>query len=1835
MSTNTKMITLPNPDEDASGATGSSDNENEKTIIQVDLVAELKEEIRTLKESFKMLTMTTATSQPHQQAYAHQLPTGTTENLPNNVAIPATTTDSSYVHALPPDNNKISISPFSLPSSYMPYYSNVQMPRQYVPLSTQTPPFNHIAQSILMPPHTTTTVPSQTNQMYNYSPYMPINHSQTNTTTCPTSSTTRPVSTTAATNWTMPRQDYQPFRKLFDLPEFNGQPEQWPMFSVSYNETTQYYGYSNLENLFRLQKSLKGDARSKVEAYLIHPESVEQIMKTLEFHYGRPHIIIRSQIAKVRGFPAISGRKISDIINFSTMVSNLTMFLENAGATPHLCNPTLVDELVNKLPLTKREEWVKYSMCNLDQYPSVRQFSEWLQNVATYISLAVETDGSTEDFSKNIRARTKQSFVIATDDRSQTSCVNCQNNHHLSQCSKFKNAATAERWKIVKDNHLCFCCMKTGHTAFKCTNRRQCGISNCLKFHNRLLHENKNVNTAEVNKNKQTNESARDHTESITLNVVDIDESSVSTIIDNDLNIKSLFKFLPVTLKGPKGTQQIMAFIDDGSKVSLLEEDVAKELGFHGPKNNLTLGWIGGRKSIETSMTINLEIGGTSERGNCFQMRNVRTTSNLKLPPQSLQLDKFKKRFPQLQKVFIEDYVGVTPKLLIGLPHIKLVRPHQVINLDENFSVHMTNLGNILFGSNEEVYEHSVFVIEYNVLDDIKQHISNYFSLESFGMNAAEPVMAEADKRAANILVSTTKRIGNQYETGLLWKQDIFEHKKTYYAAFKRLQNVELKMKKDKELAEWYNNKIEEYVLKGYARKLEPAEVSINTDRTWYLPHFVVVNVNKGNKRRLVFDAAARVEDESFNTRLLKGPAEYQPKPLLSILFKFRQRKYGICGDIREMFHRVRIREQDQQAQRFLWRSGESDKPPDIFVMQAMIFGSVCSPCSAQYVKNLNAKRYEKTDARAYRAIVDCHYVDDYVDSFDTIEEGITVTKNVLNIQREAGFELRGFISNSTDLCCALQDEDVACELKDLCKSENNAEKVLGLFWSPEDDTFRFILKFSHIPEAVREGKQKPTKSQVLSMVMSIFDPFGFLANVVIRSKLILQEIWNYNVDWNSTIPDELYQKWRAWYIELQNVKDFKFPRCYDKAFSDLSASIELHIFADASELAFAAVGYWRISHNGNIKVVFIAGKSRCAPLKPLSIPRLELQAAVLGVRLKEAIISSHDVKPNRIVFWSDSKTVIKWIQSDSRIYKQFVSHRIGEILEFSEVSQWRWVPGLQNPADDATRPQFFSGKVKESRWLHGPCFLKCNESDWPISQGDADKQICDAELRSKFILSIAESDHFIPYESRSKYRTLIRVTCWVIRAARIFKTLGKKLDKSTLKLPSYLTSEEIKEAEVFWCKKAQQEDFKSEYDILLSEGTVNSKSHIYKLSPFLGEDGLIRISGRINNARCVEEPTKQPIILPKSHVITRIIVNQYHNDFRHQNQESICAAVRTKFWVPSLRQLVRSVKKSCQECKNRSAVAMPPLMGQLPVDRISPFVRPFSYTGIDYLGPYLVSIGRRNEKRWVALFTCMTTRAIHLELSRDLSTDAVILCLRNFINRRGVPVRIRSDRGTNFIGASKEEFVLSEAGLADECTKRGIEWVFNVPADPSAGGAWERMVRAVKNVLSFTLKEKCPQVDTLNSLLIEAENLVNSRPLTHLPIESVDSEPLTPNNFLLGCPNIVQTPAVGEKVVLRKQWHILQQIKQTFWKRWVLEYLPELTRRTKWHKRVKPLEVGNVVVICDENEARGQWKRGVVVRTFPGADGQVRSALVRTSVGHLRRPASRLAVLDVCSESP
>ncbi|XP_046803752.1 uncharacterized protein LOC111683055 [Lucilia cuprina] len=519
--------------EENAAVASPAESDDEKTMIEMDQpsVAELKEEIVALKNSLQKLLdaskssissalLTTETQLPVVTTLANSLSSNVSPAVAANNLHSTLNTTNMPASTTPMQHQKVNICEYTMPFQYslpqqfttarsfvpttsslpyssaqtfvqtsMPYYNtHSHVPTPYTVTQKYTPTTTSFSTSV-------DNIQQRFTQMYTSAP----SHQQTYP---PVTSTNLPIYTTAAPlNMTdiQSANDCRQLRKLHDLPPFSGQPEQWPMFIVAYRETTINYNYSNLENLIRLQKSLKGDARAKVESFLIHPDTVNQVVSTLEFHYGRPQLLIRSQIAKVRAIPSITEKRMYEIVNFSTMVSNLSAFLLNANATAHLSNPTLLDELVNKLPLQKREEWTKHSINHLGPYPSVHDFSLWLQEVATYISLSLEADPGKSEVIYHKKEKSNPSFTIVNEDNRLTKCPMCQQNHLLYHCDKFKEIPTNERWQFVKNNHLCFGCLRAGHNSFKCKNRRQCGLSKCVKYHNRLLHEDLKLKRDENN----------------------------------------------------------------------------------------------------------------------------------------------------------------------------------------------------------------------------------------------------------------------------------------------------------------------------------------------------------------------------------------------------------------------------------------------------------------------------------------------------------------------------------------------------------------------------------------------------------------------------------------------------------------------------------------------------------------------------------------------------------------------------------------------------------------------------------------------------------------------------------------------------------------------------------------------------------------------------------------------------------------------------------------------------------------------------------------------------------------------------------------------------------------------------------------------------------------------------------------------------------------------------------------------------------------------------------------------------------------------------------------
>jgi hypothetical protein len=671
---------------------------------------------------------------------------------------------------------------------------------------------------------------------------------------------------------------------------------------------------------------------------------------------------------------------------------------------------------------------------------------------------------------------------------------------------------------------------------------------------------------------------------------------------------------------------------------------------------------------------------------------------------------------------------------------------------------------------------------------------------------------------------------------------------------------------------------------------------------------------------------------------------------------------------------------------------------------------------------------------------------------------------------------------------------------------------------------------------------------------------------------------------------------------------------------------------------------------NCEVKLGFVASKTRVAPKKSLSIPRLELQAAVLATRLAHTIKDETTRKLDSVTYWSDSQTVLGWIHSSHRRYSAFVSHRIGEILTHSTIHQWRWVPSKLNVADDATKWKETSPIL--DRWFDGPEYLLKPENEWPENKfGETtDEEVLNVHVH---VENREIENQIIQIERFSKWERLLRATGFVVRFMNLVKNHKQnqssrkiiqpcELKQIYKKIPA-LTDTELRAAERILILINQRESFPAEFELLKQNKVVPKSSKIYQLSVFV-DDGQMKLESRLDMAPpVVTQELRNPLILGSQHRITYLMMEFLHRQFHHCARETVINEFRQKFWVTKIRPLLNHVINDCNLCKFMRAKPRVPRMATLPYQRLAPYEAPFTYTGMDYFGPLEITVGRRHEKRYGVIFTCLTMRAIHLELAASLDTNACVNCIRNFMNRRGQPKEILCDNGSNLKSAEKE---LKNAVLDiefDEIASRTqnhkpvgqfTKFIYNPPGAPHFGGSWERMVGLVKRCLYQILKEKAPKEDVLRCALIEAEDMVNSRPLNYVTTLDDSLEAITPNHLLKLRARPVICPDTNE-IDWRKTWSAAQALADAFWKRFVAEYIPTIAKRSKWFDEEKPLKINQLVLIVDENLKRGEWKRGIVTEVHPGRDGRIRSATVKTAKSSYLRPVAKLAVIDVdaCKE--
>ncbi|XP_065092105.1 uncharacterized protein LOC135712935 [Ochlerotatus camptorhynchus] len=1390
--------------------------------------------------------------------------------------------------------------------------------------------------------------------------------------------------------------------------------------------------------------------------------------------------------------------------------------------------------------------------------------------------------------------------------------------HKLRFCDDFKKLSITDRLKTVEQNKLCALCLNN-HGKSRCTFKIRCNVAGCQGGHHPLLHRAEGV----------------------------VQLLNVECHAHGRLSRAIIFRMVPITLYFRKYAMDVLAFLDEGSSTTLVEEFVINELNVEGVCEPLVVSWTGNVKRYENQ-----------------SKKNARTVAELKLPCQSMQFEEIADRYSHLTDLPVVSYAAEEPRIIIGLDNLhvfapletRVGEPGQPIAVRSKLGWTIYGPGNPAAAATAESYM-NVHSVEPIRNEDLYEMLWTQYLLEDTGTSCFSVPESAENIRAREILQATTVRIGDRFETGLLWRKDERRFPDSYPMAARRLQALERKLEKSPDLKQNVHQQIAEYVTKGYAHKATEEELAgWQKNEVWYLPLNVVLNPRKPGKVRLVWDAAATVGGVSLNTELLKGPDMLQSLP--TVINKFRERRIAFGGDIQEMYHQILMRAADKQALRFLFRSNPTDVPT-VYVMDVATFGATCSLCSAQFIKNLNAAEFANDFPRASSAVIDKHYVDDYYDSVDFVDEAVELANQVKFIHSRGGFHIRNWVSNSKQFLEAMAEQKSNPAVHFSRDKTTHTERVLGIIWDPEEDVFLFSTDGREEYQLVLQGVERPTKRIVLSCVMAMFDPQGLLSPFTVFGRMLVQDLWRTGCDWDEEIDDESFQKWIRLTKVLPMIEAIRIPRSYfGDARMDQIEDLQLHVVSDASKGAYGCAAYFRALVGGTIRCVLVTSRVKVAPLKPLSVPRLELQVAVLGTRLASAVRDGHSLEIKQQFFWTDSSTVLSWIRSDQRKYKEFVGLRIGEILTRTNLSEWHWVPTRMNVADQLTKWTKDPEISSTSSWFTGPEFLYLPEADWPKQKLPGPDT--EEELRAHLLVhDVNLPTPVIDVNRISKWTVLVRTMACVFRFLSNCRRKLKGSPLETLKptemqaqiilpidypmLRTPLNQKEYEQAEISLMRMAQADAFSSELRILMKNlqlpaGTwlkIEKSSFIYKLTPLIDENGLLRMEGRTGSAEFLPFDLRFPIILPKDHAVTWKIVQHYHEQFGHGYRETVKNELRQRFVIPQVGSVVAMVGKACIQCRVAKSRPRCPRMAALPVQRVTPYVRPFCFVGVDYFGPITVSTGRRSEKRWIVLFTCLVVRAVHLEVAHSLTTQSCLMAIKRFTSYRGPPLEVFSDNGTNFKGASKElmENVRSiNVDCAAEVTSARIKWNFNPPASSHMGGVWERLVRSTKQVLEAINDGKRLTDEILVTAIAEAEDIINSRPLTYVAHESDNFEALSPNHFLRGvAPNEPRynVAPVNSAVALRDSYQRSQEIADEMWKRWIKEYVPSINQRTKWFGEAKNLKKGDLVYVVD-GDKRKCWVRGIVEEPIVAGDGRVRQAWIRTNSGMLKRATAKLAVLEI-----
>lgn len=1544
-----------------------------------------------------------------------------------------------------------------------------------------------------------------------------------------------------------------------EIKKFDGSIKNWLTFWGQFKKIDSDPYIEECDKLqFLSQSMLEGtDVKKFVENFPVASQSYNTCVKELKARYAREDLLIQVYVREL--LTLILKKDNFDLMSLYDNISSHLRSLEILKVTSDKFSPFLLPIVESALPTDILQIWERQKSEDGDELSNLLQFLKKEVEANQRIALA-------NDFSVNSKnpEPTAACLTANTEMKKQKEikCIWCDKGHSSIECFKIAKMTIEDRREYLKKKKACALCLKIGHHAKTCRSYIKCYI--CGQKHSPVL----------CTCGQKSNEAKPENPTNAVQNYASQSATPATTLLQT----------VTVNICHGNKALTVRALFDSGSQRSYVKEDIMKKLNVTpASTEGLTHSLFGGNTvSFKTYNVYDLQVQ-SSDKLFKFDMTALGQTTICNNVPKVNMSNKYISELLNKNQIKLTDTNKCTDiGLLIGADYSGLLLTNAFLQLSDSLTAIKTKLGWTLQGKVQDA------IINTNVVTSLfcLQSVPDFWNLEILGIQDPVHIQSKQEKEAevlSSFKESVCRNEENRYEVQLPWKDghdDLLDNREI---AVRRLESATNKLAKCGKFQD-YDNILQEWLQAGI---IEPApSSSCNSNNTHYLPHRAVSKeTSLTTKLRPVFDASAKDKNGmSLNAGLEKGMNFIDKIP--DLLIGFRKGAIGVSADIAKAFLQISIFPDDRDYLRFLWWNDYEQREIIEYRHCRVVFGLTSSPflLSAtiqHHLEQINSEYKNTADI-----LSSSFYVDNLITSQDSEEATLNFIEEAKSIMQDAKFDLRQWVTSPLKIN----------------ETEKRVVSVLGIMWDTATD--ELFCNSQALPQPSQIGKLN--KRNILSLTQRIFDPVGILCPITIVPRLILQEIWNKKLAWDEELPSHIESQFYEWYDNVHLLENCRIPRRLSPEPLQDCTNTSLHMFCDASKNGYAACVFLRTEDSkGNVVVRLITAKSKISPPEKITIPRLELLAALIGSRLVMGIRDKLKLNDCKEYCWSDSGVTLCWIKREL-VWNTYVGNRIKEIRQNTKVSDWHHIPGFENWADLPSRG-CNTHQLLKIKWWEGPPWLRQRPELWPQSTLVVDEREACKELKKSVCVNTCCDEglsHVLTYFS--KYSKLIRMMAWMLRF--IYNTHNKDKRKGELMY------EEYEEAEKKMIKMVQAEN--KDY----------IQKHTGKLTTFHDKDEILRLKTKIILADFPED-FKTPAVLPASSIIIRRLVEQRHTQLLHAGTNMMITDIRKRFWIIGIRKLVKSVIDKCMICKRHRAKPTQASAAPLPIERIQPMAT-FEVTGVDLAGPIYL---RGDVKSWIVIYCCAVYRCIHLELTQSLSTEAFIRTFRRFISRRGRPRLIITDNGTNFTGTKNLLSTIDWNEVQRVSTIMRIKWKLNAPTAAWWGGFFERMIKIVKNLLRRVLGMSSVSYEEMETLLCDCEAVVNDRPLTYVEADDSNAlEPLRPSCFLHSLPqsqvtdfDIIDTTSMNQRL------RHLQRLREELRTRFKDEYLTELIQRGR--EKNGGIKVGDVVLVESE-ERRVKWPLGLVTQIYTGKDGVDRTAKVKTASGFKIRPFQRLYQMELSS---